>query len=70
MTFKASARDMGLAVRDFIEGCDLFVYEDDPTGELWQKARREVTHVDASDAHNLIVFLDNGQRFRVSIAED
>lgn len=68
MTVKATTRDIGLAIRDFLEGSDFFAYEDgDATGELWAKTQRNVDVIDVSDPNNLHVVLDNGQVFRVSI---
>ena len=68
MTIKASTRDIGVAIRDFLEGSDFHVYEDnDATGELRAKARRNVDVINISDPNNLVVVLDNGQVFRVSI---
>ena len=68
---QAQTRDLGFAIRDFIEGGDFFVLEDgDASGELWAKARRDVAVVDVTDPNNILIVLDNGQRFRCRISAE
>lgn len=56
-------RDVGLAIRDFLEGNEFAVFhDDDDTG-----ARVEVDFVDVSDANNPIIHLSNGRLFRCVI---
>lgn len=59
-----TTRDIGLAIRDHIEGKPVWRLEADT--EI-ADSDREVTEVDASDPNNLIVYLENGQTFTVRI---
>ncbi len=62
----ASTRDVGLAIRDFLEGARFTIYRE-WDGEL-EPSNFDAT-VDCSDPNNLYVVLDNGQRFTVAIRE-
>ncbi len=59
----ASTRDVGLAIRDFLEGARFTIYRE------WDGELEPSTTVDCSDQNNLYVVLDNGQRFTVAIRE-
>jgi hypothetical protein len=70
MTIKATTRDLGFAIRDFIEGYDFHHYEEvvDESGELQESEETfEIANVDVSDPNNLNIRLDNGQTFVVRI---
>jgi hypothetical protein len=60
-----TTRDIGLAIRDFLEGSDIhaFTGPDDTQSEDVE----EVDFVDVSDASNPVLFLTNGQEFQVRI---
>lgn len=58
-----TTRDLGLAIRDFIEGRDFAIFD----GDQDSGARVEIDFVDVSDPHNPVVHLSNGRVFRVSI---
>ena len=64
---QASTRDLGLAIRDFLEGQEFQIFADDEDGELLHAGDASAETVDASDPNNLIVALDNGQTFTVII---
>lgn len=59
-------RDIGLAIRDFLEQRTVTHYED-RDGALEPCGDDEVVAVDVSDPDNLTVCLDNGQSFTVRI---
>jgi hypothetical protein len=64
---KVTTKDLGLAIRDFIEEHKFCAFEEvngeiNPTKD-WQK----IQFVDCGDPSNLLVHLENGQRFRVRI---
>lgn len=58
-----TTRDIGLAIRDFLEGEHVFHYDDDRETELAES----VQLVDVSDPNNPEVLLDNGQQFIIRI---
>lgn len=62
---RATARDIGLAIRDFITDNTFSMFVDDQ--ELEDAG--EIVEVDVSDAEKPILCLDNGQEFRVEITE-
>lgn len=64
---KATTRDVGLAIRDFLEGQDFQIYAEDKDGTLLHGGDAAAEIVDASDPNNLNVVLDNGQTFTVRI---
>ncbi len=65
---EADTRDVGLAVRDFLEGRTLSIHqENEDEGTLVPVADAAVDSIDASDPNNLIVALDNGQRFTLRV---
>ena len=65
---EADTRDIGLAVRDFLEGRTLSIHHDNEDGgTLDPVADAAVDAIDASDPNNLIVALDNGQRFTLRV---
>jgi len=57
-----TTRDIGLAIRDHIEGREVYVYDEEVP--LY---RRAIEYVDASDPDNLVIGLDSAQRFLVRI---
>ena len=64
----ANMRDVGLAVCNFLEGRTFSIHQDNEDGgALDPVADAAVTAIDASDPDNLIVALDNGQRFTVRV---
>jgi DNA-directed RNA polymerase alpha subunit len=64
---KLNTRDIGLAIRDHLEGNEVYHYDQRGDGELYQDDSYTVEAVDVSDAHNPIVYLCNGQVFNVRI---
>lgn len=63
-----STRDIGLAIRDFLEQQYVHHFADTPEGDIEQiDGEEEVVAVDVSDPSNLIVSLYNGQQFTVRI---
>ncbi len=60
---EADTRDIGLAVRDFLS----IHQENEDEGTLVPVADAAVDSIDASDPNNLIVALDNGQRFTLRV---
>lgn len=65
---EANTRDVGLAICNFLEGRTFSIHqEDDAAGTLAPVADAAIETVDTSDPTNLIVMLDNGQRFTVRI---
>ena len=65
---EADTRDIGLAVRDFLEGRMVSIHQDnEDLGTLVPVADAAVDAIDASDPNNLIVALDNGQRFTLRV---
>jgi hypothetical protein len=65
---EANTRDVGLAVCAFLEGRTFSIHQDNEDGgTLDPVADAAVTAIDASDPDNLIVALDNGQRFTVRV---
>ena len=65
---EADTRDIGLAVRDFLEGRTLSIHRDNEDGGMLDPvADAAVDAIDASDPNNLIVVLDNGQRFTLRV---
>jgi carbonic anhydrase len=63
-----NTRDIGILIRDFIEGRECFEFTEDASGDLIETGfRATVECVDASDPNNLIVTLDNGEAFTVRI---
>ena len=64
---QATTRDVGLAIRDFLEGRDFQLYVDGKDGDLLHGGDATADVVDASDPNNLNVVLDNGQTFTVRI---
>jgi hypothetical protein len=59
-----TTRDIGLAIRDHIEGKPVWRFDEDT--EI-ADSDREVAEVDASDPNNLVLHMDNGQTFTVRI---
>lgn len=60
--------DIGLLIRDAIEGKAFHTYLKNESGELVESVYTEcVESVDVSDANNSLVHLANGQRFLVRI---
>lgn len=55
--------DLGLAIRDFLEGQEFAIFE----GDTDTGVRADVEFIDVSDPHNPIIHLANGQAFRVTI---
>ena len=67
MTVQATTRDIGFAIRDFLEDQTISNFADDPDceGELTENdSAHHIAHVDVSDVHNPLIHLDNGQKFR------
>ena len=65
---EANTRDVGLAVYNFLEGRTFSIHQDNEDGgTLDPVADAAVDAIDASDPNNLIVALDNGQRFTVRV---
>ena len=68
---KAQTRDIGLAIRDAFEYEEQIFIFNEENGELIETNElRDVSQIDASDPDNLLVVLDNGQRFRVRITSE
>ena len=64
----AKARDLGLAIRDFLEDREFIHYRSNMEESPY---RSTVEFIDVSDANNPLVYLTNGQKFRIRIvAED
>jgi hypothetical protein len=64
----ADTRDIGLAVRDFLEGRPVSIHQENEDGGMLDPvADAAVDAIDASDPNNLIVALDNGQRFTLRV---
>lgn len=65
---EVNTRDVGLAVYNFLEGRTFSIHQDNEDGgTLDAIADAAVDAIDASDPNNLIVALDNGQRFTVRV---
>lgn len=67
---KATTRDVGLALLDFMEGQYFSVFTEDTPGssELTEHhSERIVEVIDVSDPSNPFVVLDNGQQFQIRI---
>lgn len=65
---KLTARDIGFAIRDFIEdACIYHVEGDAETDYIELLAPHQVSSIDISDPDNPIIHMDNGQSFRVRI---
>jgi len=62
-----NTRDIGLALRDFLEEMDIFHFDEHGNETEHQQT---VETVDVSDPHNPVIWLDNGQRFLVHIVAD
>ena len=62
-SFRATTRDVGLAIRDLLEGQWISVLIKD----VEHQAARKVHFVDVSDANNPVFHLDNGQQFILRI---
>lgn len=58
----ATARDIGLAIRDFLEDRELQIFDDD-TAVGWTR----VEVIDVSHADAPVLTLDTGQRFAVRV---
>ncbi len=70
MTIKATTRDLGLAIRDFLDDREFYHFEEgaDESSELHESEETfEIADVDVSDPNNLKIRLDNGQSFLVRI---
>lgn len=67
-TARATTRDLGLAIRDFLEGRDFLEYGYGGDGDLVETGKTyQVQFIDVSDANNPRFHLDNGQTFVVRI---
>jgi len=65
---EAVTRDIGLAVRDGLEHLThVTLWRDDEHGDDEARGQLEIFDVDASDADNLILELNNGQKFTIRI---
>jgi hypothetical protein len=61
-------RDLGIAIRDALEGESLIVFEEDAGDGIYESPYLRVAEIiDASDPNNLVVHLDNGQLFTIRI---
>jgi len=63
MTRQATTRDLGLAIRDYVEGFSISQFEDDkeiPRADL-------VELVDVSDADNPVLHMESGAIFTIRI---
>lgn len=69
MAQETSTADLGLFIRDMIEGRE-FVTHDFSGEELAEIGADEVVSVDASDANNLRVYTDGGAVFVVRIIRE
>jgi hypothetical protein len=70
MSNQANTKDLGLALRYFLQGESFPCYREGPDvkGELHESEEiREIEFVDVSDANNPVVQLDNGQKFTIRI---
>ena len=65
----ANTCDIGLMIRDMIEGQEFTLYgeEKEEIGNLEKLGYANVETVDCSDPNNLILVLNNGQQFTVRI---
>lgn len=60
-------RDVGLAIRDFIEGKEFFTYTKGEGAEIVPDDGSEFETVDCSDPDNLIAVVTGGQMFTIRI---
>ena len=67
MTDKATTRDLGLAIRDFLDDQYFHVLEETDDGLEESGDMRKIVSIDVSDPNNLKIKLDNGQAFVVRI---
>lgn len=71
MSGKASTRDLGIAIRDFLEGMPFEIFaegSDHPAKNVnGSIVTRAVEFIDVSDPNNPVVQLDNGQLFEIRI---
>jgi hypothetical protein len=71
---RATTRDIGFAIRDFLEAQTISNFADDPDHEcelVENESAHHIAFVDVSDVHNPLIHLEDGQKFRVRIfAED
>jgi len=65
---KANTRDIGFAIRDFLEDLDISAFTPDGVEGYREKPRaHNIQFVDVSDPNNPKIFLTNGQIFTVRI---
>jgi hypothetical protein len=63
-----NTRDLGLAIRDFIEGQAISRFTEDAGGELEEHEEAAVVaSIDVSDPHNPVVTFENGQTMTIRI---
>ncbi len=67
MSTKAQTRDLGIAIRDFLDDQDFHLLKETDDGLEESGDMREVVDIDASDPNNLFVLLDNRQTFIIRI---
>ena len=57
-----TTRDIGLAIRDFMEARELKQFDDD------QEIGADIVEfIDVSDPHNPVIYMDSGQTFTVRV---
>lgn len=68
MAFQTNTRDIGFAIRDFLEGMDISAFTPDGVEGYREKPRaHNIEFIDVSDPNNLKIYLDNRQIFIVRI---
>lgn len=55
-----NTRDIGIAIRDFLEGFFINHFEGN---QLVEETSEEIMLIDISDPHNPVIHLQNGQKF-------
>jgi hypothetical protein len=63
MSRETNTRDVGLAIRDFIEGFYIAHFEDDEEVPNEDKIR----FVDCCDPNNLVLHMDSGAQFTIRV---
>jgi hypothetical protein len=68
MTTKATTRDLGFAIRDFLDDREFYHLEENADGDLIESEETfEIADVDVSDPDNLKIRIAYGQTFVVRI---
>ena len=68
MTTKATTRDLGFAIRDFLDDREFYHFEENADGDpIESEETLEIADVDVSDPDNLKIRLANGQTIVVRI---